>query len=323
MSGNAEELLEKIFNHMNLLVRETDFYNALRILTGLGMTLTDSDRASFWYRDRKKGQYWTLASSGTDRIVVEQGTGIIGAAIENRETIIINSPYEDERFNPEVDRKTGYVTKSIICMPVCNERGEVIGAYQVINKSEDRKYDEKDVRRLAMAAAYSGKLLENYLLQMISSVDSLTGLKNRRGFEALYAKAHTDGNVPGMIMCDIDFFKKVNDTYGHNAGDAALIHVAGILKNYTGDMGEVIRWGGEEFIIFLKNTAPDTAVNLADLIRERIEQSPCNYEGSVINLTMSFGVALTDKKLSCEENVEILDGKLYKAKTDGRNRVVY
>ena len=323
MYRNAEETLEKIFEYMNLLVNERDLHNTLRILTNLGTTLVDSDRASFWYWDKPKKQYWTLASSGTDRIIVDEGTGIVGASIVNKENIIINNPYEDDRFNPEVDRKTGYVTKSILCMPVFNEQGEVIGAYQAINKIGDGGFDEYDVNRLTMATVYSGKTLENYILQNVSKIDQLTGLKNRRAFAGIYAKAYENVVSSCLMMCDIDFFKKVNDTYGHNTGDAVLMHVAAILKNYVGDAGEVVRWGGEEFITCLKGSTLDEAVALAELIRSRVEETACEYDGNTIKITMSFGVAVMDSGHSLEENVKDADENLYAAKTGGRNRVVY
>ena len=323
MYRNAEETLENIFNCINLLVNERDLHNTLRILTNLGTTLVDSDRASFWYWDKAKKQYWTLASSGTDRIIVDEGTGIVGASIVNRENIIINNPYEDDRFNPEVDKKTGYVTKSILCMPVYNEQGEAIGAYQAINKIGDCGFDEDDVSRLTLATVYSGKTLENYILQNVSKVDQLTGLKNRRAFSGIYAKAYDDERHPCLMMCDIDFFKKVNDTYGHNTGDAVLMHVAAILKNYVGDMGEVVRWGGEEFITCLKDCSLDEAVELAELIRSRVQESTCEYDGNTVKITMSFGVAVMEEPRSLEENVKDADEKLYAAKTGGRNRVVY
>jgi len=119
---------------MNRLVVEKDFYNSLMLLTDLGKTLVNANRASFWYRDERKKQYWTMAASGTERITCPLGKGIVGASIENNETILINNPYEDPRFNPQVDKETGYVTKSILCMPVISTTGVVIGAYQVINK---------------------------------------------------------------------------------------------------------------------------------------------------------------------------------------------
>ena len=174
-----------------------------------------------------------------------------------------------------------------------------------------------------MATVYSGKTLENYILQNVSKVDQLTGLKNRRAFSGIYAKAYDDERHPCLMMCDIDFFKKVNDTYGHNTGDAVLMHVAAILKNYVGDMGEVVRWGGEEFITCLKDCSLDEAVELAELIRSRVQESTCEYDGNTVKITMSFGVAVMEEPRSLEENVKDADEKLYAAKTGGRNRVVY
>ena len=219
----AEEMLEQIFYYMNQLVNEKDFTTTVMLLTDLGRTLVNSERASFWYWDRKKHQYWTLAALGSERIVVPENSGIVGVSIAKKETIVINNPYEDSRFNPQVDKDTGYVTKSILCMPVTNARGEVIGAYQAINKlgeNEESSFDEQDVRHLTMAAIFCGKTLESHMLYKESHEDPLTGLKNRRGFYAYFGdevEPRMEKECVSAIMCDIDFFKKVNDTYGHNA----------------------------------------------------------------------------------------------------------
>ena len=272
----AEEMLEEIFSYMNRLYKEKDFNKSILLLTDLGRSLVNAERASFWYRDVDKEQYWTLAALGTDRITVDKGTGIVGVSIENNMTLRINNPYEDPRFNPSVDKKTGFVTRSILCVPVTNDSGDVIGAYQVINKmSEDGEsgFTEQDVNRLAMAATFCGKTLEAHLLKEQNQIDQLTGLKNRRGFNCFYENIQNTNSNRCIIMCDIDHFKKVNDTYGHNTGDAVLMHVAAILKNYVGDMGEVVRWGGEEFITCLKDCSLAEAVELAELIRSRVQES--------------------------------------------------
>ena len=239
-NSTAEELLEKIFYYMNRLAVEKDFSTSILLLTDLGRTLVNADRTSFWYRDIKNKSYWTLAASNIERIVVPQGQGIVGASIENNETILINDPYHDARFNPQIDKKTGYVTKTILCMPVINSCGEVIGAYQAINKlgnSENNHFNEQDKKRLALAATYSGKLLETHLLHIQNQTDSLTGLKNRRGFYDYYENKillSEASQAKSVIMCDIDFFKSVNDTYGHNAGDDVLKYVSSILTKPPG-----------------------------------------------------------------------------------------
>lgn len=325
---SAEEMLEKIFYYMNCLVTEKDFSSAILLLTDLGRTLVNAERASFWYRDTKNKQYWTLAASDTDRIIVPEGVGVVGATIENNETILLNSPYDDARFNPQVDKETGYVTKSILCMPVTNGYGEVIGAYQAINKlGEDgiSNFDEQDVKRLALAAGYSGKTLEVHLLKQQYQVDPLTGLKNRRGFYDYYETYVLPSEQNGktsMIICDIDFFKKVNDVYGHNGGDAVLVHVAGILKRSVCMCGEAFRWGGEEFIIMLPQKDKSKAVEFAEELRCEIMESVCEYEGREIKITMSFGVSELDEKATPEINIKNADEKLYNAKETGRNKVV-
>ncbi|MDE5864132.1 MAG: sensor domain-containing diguanylate cyclase [Lachnospiraceae bacterium] len=324
----AEEMLEQIFYYMNQLVNEKDFTTTVMLLTDLGRTLVNSERASFWYWDRKKHQYWTLAALGSERIVVPENSGIVGVSIAKKETIVINNPYEDSRFNPQVDKDTGYVTKSILCMPVTNARGEVIGAYQAINKlgeNEESSFDEQDVRHLTMAAIFCGKTLESHMLYKESHEDPLTGLKNRRGFYAYFGdevEPRMEKECVSAIMCDIDFFKKVNDTYGHNAGDAVLVFVAELLKKAAKDRGEVVRWGGEEFVLILIDHTLDEAVKCAEQIRQRVEGSVCEFEGQKIQVTMSFGVKEMERDKTLDQNIEYADERLYKAKTTGRNRVI-
>lgn len=325
-SLTAEEMLNQIFYYMNKLVEEKDFGASTLLLTDLGRTLVNAERASFWYRDKRNKQYWTMAASGTDRIVVEEGKGIIGASIENDETILISEPYEDKRFNSQVDKDTGFVTKSILCMPVKNSTGEVIGAYQAINKlGDDMCFDEQDKERLALAAAYCGKTLETHILKMQSQLDHLTGLKNRRGFYDCYENKITpclQSQGASVILCDIDYFKKVNDTYGHNAGDEVLVMVADLMQKYVAEAGEVFRWGGEEFIILLPKYDLDKAAILAEKIRRCVQEAECHSEGTQIKVTMSFGVKELEKDKAPDLNVKEVDAKLYEAKQSGRNRVV-
>lgn len=323
----AETLLEQIFYYMNQLVNEKDFKKTLLLLTDMGRTLVNAERASFWYWDVEKKEYWTLVASDSEQLVVPQRTGIVGATIENNETIVINDPYKDNRFNSKVDEETGFVTKSILCMPVTNTAGEVIGAYQAINKLDEEgesNFDERDVKRLTLAAAYSGKALESHLLYQVAHIDSLTELQNRRGFYEYYnveIVPRMEEDIVSIVMCDIDFFKKVNDTYGHNTGDAVLQMVASTLQDGIGD-GEAFRWGGEEFIILLPGSNQEQARNLAERLRETIEEQTCHFDGQDVRITMSFGVKELDTTRSIEMNIEEADARLYKAKTSGRNCVI-
>lgn len=326
---NSEDLLEKIFYYMSKMFEEKEFSTTIELLTDLGRTLVNSDRASFWFWDKRKHQYWTMAASDNEKITVDEEAGIVGASIATNKTILINAPYEDKRFNDRVDKETGYITKSILCMPVTNTEGEVIGAYQAINKynenGEEGEFDETDIRRLSLAAAFCAQALESYLLHNEALGDQLTGLKNRRGFYDHYQKRVMpvmQKDVVSIVMCDIDFFKKVNDQYGHNAGDAMLCHIANILQSNIGIDDAVIRWGGEEFILLLSRKTGEEARNFAESLRKQVEASVCLFEGQELRVTMSFGVATLDNKLTPDENVKQVDARLYEAKNTGRNKVV-
>lgn len=330
--SHAEDLLEKIFYYMNQLIEEKDFSATILLLTELGRTLVGADRASFWYWDTRNKQYWTIAALGSDRITVPENSGVIGAAISNNETILLNDPENDPRFDGATSKQTNYPVQSMLCMPVTDSKGRVIGAYQALNKlGEDgsaEDFDEQDCKYLALAAVYCGKALESHILYTESHMDALTGLQNRRGFfdycwEHFEQEEVPDNRPPvSLIMCDIDFFKKVNDTYGHNAGDAVLVHVADTLQNTLPPKCRAVRWGGEEFVMLLEEMDLSQAAAHAEKLRQQIEQSVCTFDGQDIRITMSFGVKQWDGEKTAAVNIGLVDERLYQAKASGRNRVI-
>lgn len=322
---SSQELLEQIFHYMNCLVEEKDFHKSLLLLTELGKVMVDSERASFWYIDEKADMYKTLVALDADPLEVPRGRGVVGVSIEENTPVISNEPYLDERFFAETDWVTGYTTHSILCVPVINDDGRVIGAYEAINKNgNDGKFDENDINRLALAAAYCGKTLEAQLLMEENVIDPLTGLKNRKGFY----DAHDDmkESEASIILCDIDFFKKVNDTYGHNVGDLVLVHIADLMQKaiheHLGDNIQVFRWGGEEFIILMPGASIEKAADFAEKLRKKVQYTDCYIENNMINLTMSFGVSSAKADSILADDIKEADDYLYAAKKRGRNKVV-
>lgn len=160
-----------------------------------------------------------------------------------------------------------------------------------------------------------------------SETDPLTGLFNRRTFlnkiehEAL--RFRRTQKPFSLIFGDIDFFKKINDTYGHSAGDAVLISVSNLLKTGKREIDQVARWGGEEFLILLPETDLNGAVLLAQKLRELVSNIPTHHEDQKICVTMSFGVSSYDKDTNIEKTIDIADQRLYLAKNSGRNKVVF
>jgi diguanylate cyclase (GGDEF)-like protein len=131
-------------------------------------------------------------------------------------------------------------------------------------------------------------------------------------------------NVPlSLIMFDLDFFKKVNDTYGHPAGDFILQKIAESTKTLIRSEDIFARYGGEEFVILMRDTQEDQAVKLADRIRQKIEQSEYVCESNKIPVTISVGVACFSNARfkNYEELIKAADEYLYFSKTNGRNRV--
>ena len=161
------------------------------------------------------------------------------------------------------------------------------------------------------------------LLEVLYVTDHLTQIYNRTYFDGLMTsialhqrKADTDFII---LIADIDYFKSINDTYGHQVGDEALKDVAKVLKNSLRENDVVARWGGEEFVIMLKNTDLDEAQMIAEKLRANIEQTKIQ---DTINITISIG--LTKYNLGEDTNLTFkrADNALYKAKESGRNMVV-
>jgi two-component system cell cycle response regulator len=173
------------------------------------------------------------------------------------------------------------------------------------------------------------ELLEvNERLRHMSQTDGLTGLDNRRHIEERLREMWEHGQrlhePVGCVMADLDKFKSVNDTYGHQAGDAVLKQLAQILKREAREIDRVGRYGGEEFMLLLPGTVLDAAVTFAERVRKEVEGHTFTFEGGSLRRTASFGVSAWPhpRIRDCEALVRAADDALYVAKETGRNRVI-
>jgi two-component system cell cycle response regulator len=168
----------------------------------------------------------------------------------------------------------------------------------------------------------------NEKLLHISLTDGLTGVDNRRALEQrlheMFEHSLRLHEPISCIMCDIDHFKKVNDTYGHAAGDEVLKQFAEILRDEAREIDRVGRYGGEEFLLLLPGTVLDSAVTFAERLRQRVDDHTFSFEGGTLKRTMSCGVAAWPhpRVAGREEMLKAADDALYVAKELGRNRVV-
>ncbi|MCX7739030.1 MAG: sensor domain-containing diguanylate cyclase [Hydrogenothermaceae bacterium] len=184
----------------------------------------------------------------------------------------------------------------------------------------------KDMESTSLWLANKVVYVNAKIISMEFSKDFLTGLLNRRALNQILNKhleiSEFTGQPVSLIITDIDFFKKINDTYGHLAGDAALKHFASILKENLRKSDYIFRIGGEEFLILLPNTSLEEARKVSENLRQKVESSPLHYENKTIRITASFGVSELRNQKHIDEIMKDADEKLYKAKRDGRNRVV-
>jgi diguanylate cyclase (GGDEF)-like protein len=165
-------------------------------------------------------------------------------------------------------------------------------------------------------------LHKNKKYEVMASTDSLTGLYNRRKFSELYSSSQVTmeqrDNEMALIILDIDYFKKINDTFGHSIGDGVLIQISHALLKNLRNIDIVCRWGGEEFVVLLPAVDVKHAIFLAEKLRESIEILEIDMVGKV---TASFGVTQVNMGDELEVVIERADKALYEAKTSGRNCV--
>ncbi len=167
---------------------------------------------------------------------------------------------------------------------------------------------------------------QNFEKQKLAHTDQLTKLPNRRFLENVYKERLLKNPLEHfpvtIVVADIDHFKKVNDTYGHDVGDNVLLHVATTLRRGIRQTDVLIRIGGEEFIIFYPNTQHAVCQKLVEHLRQRIESSSF-LDGEIsLDTTMSFGVATALTETDLDHAIKEADSLLYSAKLAGRNRVM-
>lgn len=235
----------------------------------------------------------------------------------------------------EAMRKEGIDVPSVVITGCGDEiiaaRMIKLGAYDYIPKNKispitllriiSNTIQKAELKKVALQA--QAKMAE------MSTKDELTGLYNRRYFsEALdreVARALRFRSALVLCIIDLDFFKQINDKYGHPAGDAVLSRMGRLLKDVVRESDLICRYGGEEFAIILPSTTPEKAVVGCERLRNRIGGYDFKYEDTIINVTLSVGLADLDRLdyKTSENLISSADKALYIAKQRGRNQVVY
>lgn len=160
-------------------------------------------------------------------------------------------------------------------------------------------------------------------MYITASMDGLSGLLNRRSWYEKSQKIFELKDNVFFFMLDIDFFKKINDTYGHDTGDVVIRRISDILLEQTREQDIVGRLGGEEFGVLLSNSKLDDIINIAQRIRETVEKETISHNNQHIKVTVSMGISIKNQNIKdFKEFIKLADLNLYKAKESGRNRIV-
>jgi len=286
------------------------------------------------------------------------GEGIIGLAAKTGQMQLCNDCEDDPRFQKNKNSSSNFLPGSLISVPVVAEN-KLLGVLN-ISHPEANYFTDWHIRLLDIYKNMLGQLITNCRLfqkqenkianrtnelqkalenaqqlrehfENQAMIDDLTGLFNRRYFyiQAEMAVANTvrHGQVLCLLVIDIDFFKKLNDTYGHQCGDQVLIHVSELLKQQMRDTDILVRFGGEEFVVIFTNTDCQNGKIFAERIRETIELSIYKFQEHSISTTVSIGVYCLDQDIAKQKSIKVdeiinrADLALYEAKETGRNKV--
>lgn len=201
-----------------------------------------------------------------------------------------------------------------------NFLGEVTGGNLKAEMNREALAREDEIGDVAKASVNMQRSLRNLIVK-----DSLTDLYNRRycnqNLKNISEQYIKTGEPYTLAIADIDFFKKVNDTYGHTAGDEVLVSVAQIMKKSMAGKGFAARWGGEEFLLVYTGCDMETTLTYLEMLVEAIREMRVEYDDKAIKITISIGVA-TGNGDSVDKVLCTADNRLYHAKKEGRDRVV-
>ncbi len=251
------------------------------------------------------------------------GQGIVGSAIDDAKSIIVNYAPADERHAGQIDRETGYKTRQILVAPIIYE-GTVRGALELINKSEGFSKDD-----LSLAENICGHMaLALHNAEMYDAIrdksrrDGLTDLYNHAYFHEKLEEVIKYDKYATLVMFDLDHFKAINDGHGHPVGDEVLRRIAAIInKNIRGGYDVAARYGGEEFAVIFPRVNHVLAYKIAERIRTAIASENFSTD-MVTNIKVNVSGGISNYPLDAKDKKQLIeqaDQTLYYVKDNGRN----
>jgi diguanylate cyclase (GGDEF)-like protein len=277
---------------------------------------------SLFLRDGKTGnlRFVIVTGSGVEKLkgmVIPKGKGVAGWIAESGQAVIIEDVSRDSRFNPSMDGLTGFVTKSIIGVPL-KAKNRVFGVIELVNKLDGGSFTPLELKVLTTIADFTAIAIEKSYyftaLKRIAGTDELTGLANRRSLLKVLDKEserclRNDAKY-AILLIDIDDFKQINDRYGHAAGDGVLRRLAQILLTATRKIDTVCRFGGDEFVVLMPDADEASGLEVKKRINEELGGK---LENDAIRFEVSVGVHEGNAK-NFDEILQLVDKSMYRDK---------
>ncbi|UCH45551.1 MAG: diguanylate cyclase [Nitrospiraceae bacterium] len=269
-------------------------------------------------------------SRSIHKCILARNTGIAGRVFYRGRAISVENAYEDHRFDTTIDHYLNLKIKSLLCVPL-RIRGKSVGVLRFMNKSSGNSFTAADLNILEHAARHVAIVLDRALqyqrIEKIRITDELTDVFNIRylnqAIDMEVERTRRYGSMFSLIFMDLDNFKIVNDRFGHLAGSKVLIEVAAVLKRNLRKLDIITRYGGDEYVIIMPQTARQSCMFVAERLRREIEKEDfLKSEGLAIKITASFGVAsYPDNARNKEELLKIADKAMYHGKFLTKNIV--
>ncbi len=261
---------------------------------------------------------------------LKQGEGIAGWVAQEKIPVVVPDVSKDPRFSGRIDKEIDFRTKSIMCVPIMN-KGSILGVLELVNKTTNEPFTKEDLDLVLRIVDHAAIAIERSALYQkmteMSITDDLTKLFNtrylNRSLDLEISRATRHHTSLSLIFMDVDHFKLINDSYGHLVGSKLLVEMGQLLLKCLRTVDIVARYGGDEFVMVLPQTAPRNASQIAERIRRTIEHNVfLKREGYSFKMTASFGVAsYPESAKSKEELLKLADDAMYRVKNQTRNGV--
>jgi len=319
------------------LTSTLDIREVLRIIMQRVEELLHAQNWSLLLVDEQRGDlYFELAvGRGAEKLRqlrLPMSEGIAGWAAREGEPVLVPDVAADSRFSSRFDLLTGFATKSVLAVPL-RSKGRTLGVIELNSPGGEAggAFTDADVRTLASIADYAAIALENarnfQRLEELTVVDDHTGLYNsrhlHRQLDLEVTRAGRFGRALSLLFMDLDHFKVINDTHGHQSGSTVLREVGEVLKENLRAVDVPVRYGGDEFVVLLPETDRAQALIVADRLRAALKGHRfLQSRGLSLAITASFGLSTFPLDGRTEEELmRQADGAMYRVKEMGRDGI--